>query len=309
MLIRDSQLAGGQSWSIICFITHQLRVSKKAKSGLHHQQQAILRNNTSDVKNLWQLTILWWSWRTIASRAFNNSIGLILVGFLHLAIFGATGVLSSHITVVGSQVLVASNPNCGPWKQELIPRDPAAPPSQDEVAHDSYEQQRVTASEQYLQSCIKGQESLPECNRFQLLRLNWTSETVPCPFQDLCLGPPNSSLRMDTGLLDSREDLGINGGENDRVKLRRTVTCSPITTKGYTRSGTTSLDYRVFNRNNTFGHTTINYTAAFYGASNVKTGLVGLGDSTLENITSLLSNFREVATIYYNKKSSLYDIM
>jgi hypothetical protein len=114
---------------------------------------------------------------------------------------------------------------------------------------------------------------------------------------------------MDTGLLDSREDLGINGGDKDRVKLKRTATCSPITTKGYMKSGTTSLDYRVFNRNNTFGHTTINYTAALYGPNEVNIGQAGLEDPTLENITYLLSNFREVATVYYNRHLSPYDIM
>lgn len=226
--------------------------------------------------------------------------------------FATVGILSAHITTVDNQVLFTEGQFCGPWEVQVQSpdgEDASAVLNEAYVASRSYLVHSLLASRQYAQSCIKEEASLPDCARFKRRQLPWTLKNVPCPFQDLCLGPPNSSLFLDTGLLDSRDDFGINGQDADRIKIRRSTTCSPITTEGYTKNGTTSINYQVFNHPTSFGSTLSNYTAAFYGPSAINNTSIGVSDPALENMTFMYTNFREAATVYYNYYSSPYDIM
>jgi hypothetical protein len=169
----------------VCFLTHQLRTTKQARDGIYHQQQVTLRNNSSDVKTLWQFIRIWWSWRGYSLSAFRNSVTPILIAIVHLIIFGAASILASHITTVGNQVLVASSPYCGPWYYETSA--PLAPMTlQSSVAFNAYAMASVEESIQYVQNCITGAVSLPMCSQFIQQRLNWTSEKIFCPF-DTCV--------------------------------------------------------------------------------------------------------------------------
>ena len=73
------QIAGTQSWSIFCFIAHQLRTSKNAKDGLYHQQQATLRNNSSDIATVWRLASISLAWRSHGIRSTRKSFVLVLL--------------------------------------------------------------------------------------------------------------------------------------------------------------------------------------------------------------------------------------
>jgi hypothetical protein len=64
--------------------------------------------------------------------------------------------------------------------------------------------------------------------------INWTSTSnAPCPFNDELCQEKDKAFEMDTGLLDSREDLGVNTPDNGRLFYRRITTCAPIHTKAY----------------------------------------------------------------------------
>ncbi|KAF4627886.1 hypothetical protein G7Y89_g10265 [Cudoniella acicularis] len=109
-------------------------------------------------------------------------------------------------------------------------------------------------------------------------------------------------------MMDSREDLGINSEDKDRVHLKRSFACSPITTKGYTTTGTSSMDYRDWSVKNHTGHTSFNYIAALYGPSATNDTLLGLGDPVFENATYIYTNLKEVGPLYYNYGDAGYDI-
>ena len=114
------QLTGGQSWSILCFIAHQLRTTREDKDGLYHQQQATLRNNASDAGTSWHIAKIGWSWRTQTSKSISRSMWLIFLGLIHLLLFAAAGILSSHIVIVGNEVLLAASSTCGLWYYPAI---------------------------------------------------------------------------------------------------------------------------------------------------------------------------------------------
>ncbi|CZR67750.1 uncharacterized protein PAC_17649 [Phialocephala subalpina] len=280
------RLIGGRTWGIICFIAHQLRTTKEAKDGLYHQQQATLRNNASDIQTLWQLTKISWSWRPKTSNSIRKSLGLIVFGTIHLLLFAAAGTFSSHLVTLGNEVLLSRSPSCGPWAMPTVSNESQLAEG---ANYELYSQNTIALSSQYVSNCLTQLESSSACNTFRQAQLNWTSMTeAPCPFEDdLCLGPANSSLRLDTGLIDSRDDLGINGDDAHRVQYRKTATCVPITTEGYFENGTNSFSNGL----------TYNYTAAFYGPNNVLPS--ELEDSGgIPNATYVHSNFMETVLRY-----------
>lgn len=251
-----------------------------------------------------------WAWRS-RSSGFKRSLTLVFIGAIHILGFGAASLLSSHITTVGNQVLIARSSTCGYWGPN---------PSEDQSgsavssAYPAYLRQSMETSQQYVENCLGEAQSLPECNIFNRLKFNWTSASSPCPFDGMCLGPTsNGALYMDTGWIDSRNDLGINGQEEGRVQFRKTAECVPITTKGYTSNGTSTLVYTE-NPNAIIGdgspivQTMFNYTAAFYGPQRNNLTQVGIVDPALQNSTYIYTNFRDVATMFWNYEQSPYDV-
>jgi hypothetical protein len=201
--------------------------------------------------------------------------------------------------------MLSRSPSCGPWAPS-----PTAPISNlSDVAHgvawDTHCKKSVTASREYIQNCLgssysdSGSELNAGCNMFNTPELNWTSTTVSCPFGDLCLGPPNSSLNMDTGLIDSRAGLGINSDDNSLVQWRKNTTCSPITTEGYVTSGVGQITAMP---NNTY----VDYLAAFYGHNGYSSQ--GINDSAVQNATYIYTQFREYVLGFTNTMGSFYDL-
>ncbi|KAE9371335.1 hypothetical protein N431DRAFT_483888 [Stipitochalara longipes BDJ] len=286
-------LSGGQSWSILSFLAHQVCTTKASRDGLWHQQQAVLRNNRSDVSSVWQLMRISWAWRQVSVHSIRRSLGLILLGLLHLGLFFATGALIPYIVAVDNQVLLGSSPYCGPFSAQGV-LDQTTIGSV--IAFDAYTKNSIALSAEYVSNCLAQNQTLPECNTFKQPRLNWTSARAPCPFGDeMCLGPENGAIKLDTGLLDSRDDFGVNGQGFERISYRRASTCVPITTQNFTTNGTSSI-----------GDADFNYTAAFYGPNQID--LTMINDTNLQNATYILSNYRDFALPFYIDESSPYTV-
>jgi hypothetical protein len=178
------------------------------------------------------------------------------------------------------------------------------------IVQQSYLTMTLEASREYVLNCIQETQSLPECNAFKSPQLNWTSKSTLCPFNELCLGPTDGALYMETGLLDSRNDFGINANDKDRVEVRRNATCIPITTEGYNTNGTSRFgpaDSLPIDNAEVSGMA-FNYTALFYGPTYENITGAGLADPALRNITYIYTNFRDIATEFWNYERSPYDV-
>lgn len=293
-------MIGGQSWGIIRFITHQIRATAQARDGLYHQQQAILRNDNYDVSTIWAFARIAYAWRHRSRKSFRNSVTLILIGALHLTAFGTASILASHVTTADGEVLIAPSPYCGFWK------DYNSTLAEEGIFRYTYYQAATLSSHEYVQNCLAESQSLPECNLFKQLRLNWTATTSnPCPFGDLCLGPSNGTLYLDTGMIDSRRDLGINSRNEDRIQWRKNVSCVPITTKGYSKNGTSTVRYTDVHYN---GQNTFNYTALFYGSRWMNLSTVGINDPDLMNSTYIHTNFVDIKIDPFKYTLSQYEV-
>lgn len=93
-----------------------------------------------------------------------------------------------------------------------------------------------------------------DCNIFvrQEIPYNITTDG-PCPFDESICLDNNSTVILDTGLIDSRDDFGLNTPDNQRLQVRMKAECAPIRTEGYTTTFNLSADR--------------SYTQYWYGAS------------------------------------------
>jgi hypothetical protein len=92
--------------------------------------------------------------------------------------------------------------------------------------------QRVfEASREYARACYDG-STIQDCSVFVKPTLQKTMRRMSkCLFEEgMCT---DISLQLDSGEIDSLNDLGINSKPEDRFSFRTAVTCSPLTTPGY----------------------------------------------------------------------------
>jgi hypothetical protein len=55
-----------------------------------------------------------------------------------------------------------------------------------------------------------------------------------CPFKDGLCRSNDANLLLDTGYIDSNDDLGLNAPQNQRFAWRYVLQCAPLETQGYT---------------------------------------------------------------------------
>lgn len=303
------QIIGDRLWAIICFVAHQVRTTKEPKNGFFHQQQAALRNNSSSAHSLWFFAQIGWSWRSNSVNSPRKTLPFVLIGIFHLLIFSAASIFSAYLTILDNEVIVRRSPYCGPLSS--TPCIAGETPLPLLVYSGSYQTAILEKSGYRAQNCLAARGTLPECTAFKDLQLNWTSTKVACPFGDLCLGPENSSFYMDTGMINSRNDLGFNARDEDHVLWRRNATCSPITTQGYTRTGMSSINYtysegQIEYPNETSRSVPFHYTAMFYGPN--PTRPTKITDTLLKNATYFYTNFREAAGDTFKITPTVYDL-
>ncbi|KAI9812584.1 MAG: hypothetical protein M1827_004573 [Pycnora praestabilis] len=234
------RMVGSRLWSILKFVVHQSRSSRHPRDGLHHQQQAVLRNTSSSISTIWQLLKTCFFWRSHARKPFLRSLPLILPALLHLIAFVVAGIFSSRVATTTGEVLIRGG-QCGIWNDPNF--DAYVNTETTVTARADYEanyRNDLSLSSNYVQSCYNTTSSLADsstdCNVYAKTKISWsTVYNASCPFApEMCAGPANGAIALDTGILDSDKDLGINAPPEDRVTYRRRMTCTPLITEGFT---------------------------------------------------------------------------
>lgn len=146
-----------------------------------------------------------------------------------------TGLFSSQITSRSANEVLLAGKNCGIlytgfaevvediwWKQkELI---------------DLYLTQRSNAYISYASQCYSGlnAEQSEKCRPYVKPRLKYTLVgNASCPFDDKICRVKSANVLMESALLDSLEDFGLNTANSQRFGLRVRSQCAPIVTEGF----------------------------------------------------------------------------
>ena len=148
--------------------------------------------------------------------------------------------------------MLLRSPHCGFWDQaailDLAQSDPNV------AASNLFAAEGFLAGELYSKQCYNA-TSLKDCNTFSVPTIDWkTNFTAACPFDaSMCLVP---GMRMDTGLLNTNDILGINFEPANQLTFRKVTTCAPIRQDGFVefqKSNITNDTFALFNYGPTVG--------------------------------------------------------
>lgn len=220
--------AGRQLWNIIRFAAHQTSAARNRyeEEAPFLQQQAILRNTSTSMTAGFKLASTSFAWRKSAPTSAKRAHKLMILALLHSLVFALAGLFSSRVTKAGRQDILITGGNCGEWST-LDSTEATTEAWQSKVLTDS-----ISAAA-YASNCYKDGDGLLGCTSYVSDSLPWTFNTnETCPFASgMCFGGDTAAYSMDTGPLDSRDDLGINTKES--LKFRHKRTCAPVEGKGF----------------------------------------------------------------------------
>jgi hypothetical protein len=167
-----------------------------------------------------------------------RALPLLLASAICLGGLFAAGLLSSHgiVSKDGDRVLSRATA-CG-WQGEF-PENGRLQRAQDfnTVNALSVEtRSSLQKSAAYARECYgDNADASTSCATFAQRNLNSSVDfTAPCPFANGTCATNVSAILIDSGLVDSGYDLGVNSRVEDRVRFRKTLTCSPLNMEKYT---------------------------------------------------------------------------
>jgi hypothetical protein len=225
-------LIGTRFWRLSCLALHRLYSTDVHTDGLYHQRQALLRNGPNAESSFWTLAQLAWTWRHLANRVWRRMLPLLGFSVLCFAFWSVGAGFSSRLFSLNDNQVLLSGKNCAVFWG-----------SQNEDAVDNWsilfpaKTRNVQQAAAYAQTCYEnsGPSSLG-CDTFVRKSLQYSTNTsASCPFSDdICY--MDQSIKLDSGLLDSNDDFGLNAEPDKRWQYRQTFQCSTIKTEGYTKS-------------------------------------------------------------------------
>jgi hypothetical protein len=303
-------LSGSQLWTITRFTLHQTKNTPGPdvrSPTIHNKQQLILRNAPTDLATARLMAELAWTSRK--QKRSGRTILIAIFALLHAALFIAAGTFSNRIisagsTTDGSRVLSISK-HCGVWNQTYF--DIAANgnnPESNETLQLSTQFISKTGLEiqlslQYAQECYLKDTNADfmsaACNTMKTPKLNWTTHQDDCPFDTNVCHTAADALVMETAVIDSHKDLGINAKPNDRITYQRRTTCAVLNDTDHVKGWDGEVDQGLLG-------TSRETAFAFYGPVLYKDVNFTYSYS---NFASLYDNFTNTVTIPYQVGSEM----
>jgi hypothetical protein len=231
-------LAGGATWQIFAFLLHQTRVRRVGQSDpLRQQAQILLRNSATPMSALVDAFWMSLAWAQTPYPSSRTLFPAALAAGSIVGGFGAFSILASTVATrsdTSAHVLVRPGPNCGGWDFDwaAVSFDQTLPVSIEaaKAKVDDAQSSRAYATSFY---SIARRPLAETKTVFPVPRLPYNATKESCPFLGArCLSNDTSTsdttMVLDTGILDSHEHLGINGAPRDRSGVRHRMACSPI---------------------------------------------------------------------------------
>ncbi|KAI1357338.1 hypothetical protein F5Y08DRAFT_352669 [Xylaria arbuscula] len=218
-----------RAWRILCFTFHRYYSTSLPQDAIYHQRQAILRNSSSPEDGINMLLRLLWESRQ--SKGPLRPLSTAAVATCCLAAFTVAGGFSSRIsTAVGTEVLIKSN-NCGYSRLASIFDDPER-----HFAGLPYLAGQINNAANYALQCYSSNNSAGlDCNRYIRNHIAGTRDLkAACPFSTGICRNASLNIRLDSGYIDSHEDLGVNSPVDKRILWRNVLQCGPLVTGGFT---------------------------------------------------------------------------
>jgi len=221
--------AGHSIWRIISYILHQIRSKDSEHDVIFYQEQAILKNSSGALDAAWRFSRTFFAWRKHTNSRTSRSLLFLVMGLVLAALFAVASIFSSQVTrAAGDEFLITSD-NCGFWSWN-------ATSSADLYKVTEKSQGDIVEAAAYATKCYgKDNTDASQCNTYMIPEIAWTvNQNASCPFASgTCLISPTAAYEMDTGILDSHHDLGMNSRSSERIGVRKVATCAPVHVQPY----------------------------------------------------------------------------
>jgi len=246
--------AGISFYGIVAFVLHQIYATKRNRDVLDYQLQVLFRSQAGALESAVESLQLYFAWRKITTRVairiipFTLSAVVIWFGFIAGSVLVADVASESY-----GDVLVLSVPDvCGDTSFGLL--DGTQMDKTKLTTDEQLIRNQSSAFERHASSNAKFARTYAESfyltgyrtkasisSRFKKPTIDIKEQDVECPWKSplRCLGPDwveGPAYRMDSGLLDSHSDLGINAKPADRVQWRADATCAVLDTRDFESS-------------------------------------------------------------------------
>ena len=225
--------AGKSLWRLFCYAIHQaVSQADVLQDGFYHQRQAILRNSETSMQGAWQLfySIIVWKRRYLfigfainmptslikfsyaSIRVLQRGIPIIAAAVVLSCGFGFASIFSSRVSSGSTNEVLLSGRKCGLTSQKdiLLKGD-----KEDESAfwNESvpWAASRPLKYLSYARSCYQNFTDVGKCDYYIRPRLPlYSNRNAGCPFtSEICISQ-SGNIQLDTGYIDSHEDLGLN---------------------------------------------------------------------------------------------------
>lgn len=215
-------------WIILCLVCHVYYSTPEPRDAVHHQRQVILRNSDSPDAGLVSLCRLLWAWRKSRDKSnrYARIVPVLLLAVCCISVFtAATGFSSRISSASGDEVLINSD-QCGISHVDS------------DITSVTDFSEKLDDAANYAQQCYSAQQSgILGCDKFVVQHLPTFSASYnsSCPFPDASIcRSKDTNIRLDTGYIDSNNDLGLNAPEDQRFSWRYVLQCAPLITDGHT---------------------------------------------------------------------------
>ncbi|GAM91213.1 hypothetical protein ANO11243_092600 [Dothideomycetidae sp. 11243] len=214
-----------QMWVICAFIAHQLCSTTLNKDAMHHQTQAILANHRSVWGTAAVFTKQLMRWRNEGinkpkRRALSWSLLVVVLG----SIFSSASIFTGFITSsTGSTRLLTTSGLCG---YSVL----TSSSSINDLNSEAFGTlNNSIQGAEYAKRCCSSPGFVLGCDNYVRQCIDFTKNiNATCPFPGLCYFGDTAAVSIDTGLIDSRDDLGINTWGFERVFFQKVTTCAPL---------------------------------------------------------------------------------
>jgi len=240
-------LFGAQLWTIIRYSLHQMSAPNQPELSTPHlnKQQVILRNASGGVSTARLMLKLAWKSRRSTGKRSKRSWSIGVIAILYALLVMAVELFSSKAIgtprINGGSPVLSRSKHCGIWNDTyygiVIDGNFA---NEEEfglwVQHGEKLASEVQLSYEYAQECyistpVNSQKS-STCSTMKKSKIPWQVADGPCPFEQHMCHSGSQAFVLDTGYIDSYDDLGINARPSDRLKYRRITTCAVVNGTG-----------------------------------------------------------------------------
>ena len=189
-------------------------------------------SSSSTTSHSSQLLLPWFRFSLACQSTVGVLLPVILFAICCISAFTIAGGFSSQISSAPGDEVLINGKQCGIayWPNSTI--EGAANTKPYSMAFSRYND-----AANYTQQCYSSTSSrLLDCDKFvvQTLPTAITKNDSSCPFQGNICRSNNTNLLLDTGYIDSNNELGLNYPENQRFRFRYVLQCAPLITQGYT---------------------------------------------------------------------------